>query len=305
VTLPSVEAVSAAAFPSITARVESIDRAVTEGRGHEALGDAVWRDLARPGDGSIGLFADDIAYAHVARSDTFAPQHWIVGLAARPDADPDPRPALLEAASEHVARHGGGRVVAWVFAAGPTDDDVLAQADFAPARDLLEMRAPLPAVGAVEWPPGITVRDFEPGLDDEAWLVVNNRAFENHPEQGAWVAETLRRRMAEPWFDPSLFVLAFDDDGLAGSNWCKVHPATEQEPALGEIFVIGIDPRMTGRGLGRPLALEGLARMHARGITTGQLFTNADNTRAIALYESIGFSVHRVDRSYAREVDVR
>ena len=76
------------------------------------------------------------------------------------------------------------------------------------------------------WPDGHRrCATFEPGRDEAAWLAVNNRAFENHPEQGGWIEATLARRMAEPWFDPSLFLLAFDDDGLAGFNWCKLHDA--------------------------------------------------------------------------------
>jgi mycothiol synthase len=171
-----------------------------------------------------------------------------------------------------------------------------------PARDLFEMHVALPLSERPVWPAGITVRDFEPGRDEAAWLHVNNRAFANHPEQGAWVESTLARRQQEPWFDPSIFVLAFDGEGLAGFNWCKLHPALDGEPAHGEIFVIGVDPRCAGRRLGRPLAIEGLARMHARGMSTATLFTNADNAPALKLYRSLGFEVHRIDRSYAREV---
>ena len=52
---------------------------------------------------------------------------------------------------------------------------------------------------------------------------MNNRAFAGHPDQGGWHEATLRARMAEPWFDPSLFLLAFDAEGLAGFNWLKLH----------------------------------------------------------------------------------
>ena len=58
---------------------------------------------------------------------------------------------------------------------------------------------------------------------------MNNRAFAGHPEQGGWPEPTLARRMAEPWFDPTLFLLAFDAEGLAGFNWLK-HPRPRTTP---------------------------------------------------------------------------
>jgi mycothiol synthase len=108
--------------------------------------------------------------------------------------------------------------------------------------------------------------------------------------------------MAEAWFDPSLFLLAVDDDGIAGFNWLKQHHAHPPDPALGEIYVIGVDPRAQGTGLGRSLAIAGLQAINARGSTEGLLFVAADNTGALALYQSLGFAVHRTDRAYVRDV---
>jgi mycothiol synthase len=300
---PVVTAVRPDDFAEVRERARTIDHARLEADGLPALGDAIWRDLDRPGPDSLALFVDDLAYAHVARGDTFAPEHWVVGVALTPGArEHGVVNALIGAAARHVAERGGGRMVLWVLGATAADDDLFTGAGFHPARGLYEMRAPLPIPETPVWPPGITVRDFEVGRDEPAWLEVNNRAFANHPDQGAWVRATLARRMAEAWFDPSIFVLAFDAAGLAGFNWCKVHPPTAHEPTLGEIFVIGVDPRLAGLGLGRPLALEGLARMHARGIDTGMLFTAADNDKALKLYRSLGFDVHRADRAYELEV---
>ncbi len=283
------------------ARIEDAARAVD---GHASLGDAVWRDLADPAPDSAGFFAGDRAYVHVARSDTFTPRHWTVGVVVHPDARGGPdRHELLEAATLHVAAHGGGRMVVWIFGANGADDTDLGALGLVGSRGLHEMRVPLPIDEKPQWPPGVTVRTFVAGDDEDGWLVVNNRAFDNHPEQGGWIKETLARRMREPWFDPSLFFLASDHDGLAGYNWLKVHEAQGDDPALGEIFVIGVDPRAHGIGLGRALALEGLAAVADRGLTTGSLFTAADNEPALRLYRSLGFTVHRTDRAYEREVE--
>jgi mycothiol synthase len=133
---------------------------------------------------------------------------------------------------------------------------------------------------------------------------VNNRAFAGHPEQGAWTVEMLQRREAEAWFDPEGFLLAFDGDGLAGFCWTKVHPPhPPHEPvALGEIYVIGADPRRHGKGLGRALTAGGLESLADRGIRQGMLYVDGANDAAVGLYGSLGFTTHRTDRAFGRDV---
>jgi mycothiol synthase len=209
---------------------------------------------------------------------------------------------LLDAAISHVRAHGGGVLECWVFGAIDADDISFRAAGFTATRELLEMRVALPLAEAPTWPPGVTVRTFERGRDEADWLRVNNVAFAGHPDQGGWTAATLEQRMVEPWFDPALFLLAFDNEGLAGFNWLKVHDARPPDPNLGEIYVIGVDPRTQSTGLGRALAIAGLHAVHEREIAIGMLFVAADNAGALALYRSLGFESHRADRAYTREV---
>ncbi|MCI0634196.1 MAG: mycothiol synthase, partial [Actinobacteria bacterium] len=167
-----------------------------------------------------------------------------------------------------------------------------------------EMRVPLPLTDQPEWPAGVKARTFAPGRDEDAWLAVNNRAFAGHPEQSGWVRATLQRRMAEPWFDPEGFLLAVDEhDRIVGFCWTKLHPAEPGEPeALGEIFVIGVDPAHHGGGLGRALVVAGLGSLAGRGVRTGMLFVDGANEAAVGLYRALGFETHRRDRAYARAV---
>jgi mycothiol synthase len=277
--------------------------------GHPSLSEAVWRDLDQPLEPvSAGILATDdgqaVGFVYVYRSDSFSPPHWAAGMVVDPEVRgrPGVEIALLGRAVEHVATAGGGLVVLWILEPDKTHDEAAAGAGFRHQRDLLQERVPLPLGEERTWPPGVEVRSFVPGQDDAAWLTVNNRAFADHPEQGGWVEATLERRMAEPWFDPKGFLLAFDADGLAGFCWTKVHPATDADPELGEIFVIGVDPSRQGSGLGRALVVAGLSHLADQGIRTGMLFVDGDNEAALRLYASLGFTTHRVDRAYEREV---
>lgn len=165
-------------------------------------------------------------------------------------------------------------------------------------RPLVDADEPLPEV---HLPDGVTLRSFVPGRDDEEFLRVNNAAFDWHPEQGGWTRKELEERLGEDWFDPSGFFLALDRDGtLLGYHWTKVHAATDDEPAMGEVYVLGVDPAAHGRGLGRMLTLAGLRHLADSGLGTVLLYVEADNAPAVRVYERLGFTVHAADVNYAR-----
>ena len=155
-------------------------------------------------------------------------------------------------------------------------------------RDVLQLRVALP----LSVTSALATRPFVPGTDDLALLEVNNRAFAWHPDQSGWTVEHLRARCAEDWFDADGFLLHEVDDRLVGFCWTKVHPATGDDPAMGEIFVIGVDPDAHGRGLGRALTIAGLAHLASLGLRIGMLHVEHDNVPARRLYDSLGFTVH-------------
>lgn len=275
--------------------------------GHPVVGDTVWRDLAQPSPDSAVIVARDngstVGAMHVGPSDSVATPHTMLSFAVEPDrAVDDVVPAMTTTALDDRRRHGGGHVELWVLGADPEWDDRARTLGLDPERELRQLRVPLPVSEPAVWPAGMTVRTFEPGRDEAAWLAVNNRSFVRDPDQGGWAESTLQRREAEDWFDPSGFLLAEDHRGLAGFCWTKLHPAFPPvEPvALGEIYVIGVDPDRQGTGLGRALVLAGLADLHdRRRAPVGMLFVNAANDAANRLYEAIGFTVARADRAYA------
>ena len=221
-----------------------------------------------------------------------------VELTVHPEhrSDDGVRRRLLAAALDVVARDGGGPVRWWAFDAQPADGDLAASCGLTPTRELLQLRVPLPLDRAVS----VTTRAFEPGRDEDAFLAVNNRAFAGHPEQGGWTGETLRQREDEPWFDPAGFLLHERDDRLAAFCWTKIHH--DERPALGEIYVIAVDPDFQGLGLGSQLTLAGLASLADRAITVGMLYVDAANTAAVRTYERLGFARHRVDRAFSADL---
>src|ERR671920_472611 len=198
------------------------------------------------------------------------------------------------AALDLVATEGGGHVHLWVHQPTAAHDAIADAVDLRRGRDLLQLRRPLPVEHeALDLP----LRAFRPGEEEEAWLGVNNRAFDWPPEQGGWDLETLRAREAEPWFDPDGFLLSERDGRLEGFCWTKVH--TDHDPPLGEIYVIATDPDFQGLGLGRQLVLAGLEHLADKGLTVGMLYVVAQNNAAVNLSLALVFVVDHTDRPYA------
>lgn len=181
----------------------------------------------------------------------------------------------------------------FVTAAGATDEAAAAALGLEPVRELWQMRCVLPLAeqGTLE------CRPFVPGEDEQDWLTVNNRAFAEHRDQGGKTLDDLLALEREPWFDPAGFLLYAEGERILGFCWTKVH--RDNDPPLGEIYVIGVDPSAHGRGLGRALVLAGLDWLSRAGLTTGMLYVDADNAPAVALYESLGFTIEQRDIEFA------
>lgn len=282
------------------AEIRELLDAVTEHDHHNALGEHKWLDLVdggRPGVSSIIARESDhphvVGYAHLSCSS--GSRQWGLEIVVHPEhRGIGVELALARRALEVAGVAGGGHVHLWVFQPTEIHDSMAHRLGMQKGRDLFQMRRALPSADQPKFPTDVEVRPFEPGVDEAAWLEVNNASFRGHPEQGTWDEATLKRRMDETWFDPKGLIMAFQNGQLRGSCWTKVH-ATKN---VGEIYVIGVSPDYEGRGLGKALVLAGMEHLSKAGLGEIMLYVDSDNDRAVGLYEHLGFHVNHVDRAY-------
>ncbi|MEX2627894.1 MAG: mycothiol synthase [Ilumatobacteraceae bacterium] len=273
--------------------VETVGRAA----GRRPVSDQLWIDLmqgGRPGSLAVVARGPDgrlVGAAQASSGNETTVMQIVLDPAERLDTL---GVELVRRATTETVRDGATHLTWWVAEPSPAHHAIAGALGWRAERELLQMRRALPTDAPVE----IETRPFRPGVDDEAWIEVNNRAFASHGEQGGWDLETLRQRMTEPWFDPEGFLVHEIGGRMVGFCWTKVHD--EGDPVEGEIYVIAVDPDFHGRGLGAQLTLAGLDSIARRGIDVGMLFVDAANTAAVALYEKLGFTVHRTDVAFVR-----
>jgi mycothiol synthase len=177
--------------------------------------------------------------------------------------------------------------------------NIAEKSGFTRARTVIQMRRslndPIPELSKE-----IVIRNFLPGIDNDEWISLNNRAFARHPEQGNWSARDLEIRIKEDWFDPQGFLIAEEQGVMTGFCWTKIHGGHTHKHShnelehdhdpIGEIYIMGVDPKFSGKGIGKAVTIAGLRHMRYQGIFSAMLYVDADNSAAIKLYQSLGFT---------------
>jgi mycothiol synthase len=309
--------------PALALHLRALWSRAAEADGVEAVSEAFRLAVGAARDGVVHLlrFADDgtlVGYAQVAGAGS-------ADAAAELVVDPEHRRrghgrALLDAVLTEGARS------VWAHGLLPAADALARSAGLEVTRSLHRMSRRLTAEDTTSpgLPEGFSVRSFEPGRDDEAWVRLNAAAFARHPEQGRLTVGDLRERMAEPWFDPAGFLLVEDDSTgqPVAFHWTKVDPpppgaprpclsdrgdtpparrvASDLTDKVGEVYVVGVHPAYQGRALGGPLTRLGLAHLARLGLGEVELYVDGDNTAARRTYERLGFEYVAVDGQYTR-----
>ncbi len=139
-----------------------------------------------------------------------------------------------------------------------------------------------------------TIRPSTPA-DIDGIIAVNARSFASHPEQGAMDRADFDRRAQSPWFDHAGLFVAERDGQIVGFHWTKI------EDGIGEVYVVGVDPSEQGTGLGTALTARGLDHLWAAGVNAIDLYVEADNAPALAVYHRLGFTERARDTLYSTQ----
>jgi mycothiol synthase len=180
---------------------------------------------------------------------------------------------------------------------------LLVKHGYEPVRTFHDMVRPtLEAIPDAPVPEGFDVRPV--GLSDlRAVWEADAKAFQDH-WGGVDVSEDAFERFANgPCIDPSLFVVAFAGDEVAGA---VLNMVDDEENALferrrGLLDSVFVRRPYRRRGLARALIVRSLRVLQDRGMTSAWLGVDADNDNAaLHLYESCGFAPVRSSTSWRK-----
>ena len=214
---------------------------------------------------------------------------WIGGDAALDVAAPGHWDVFLDWAEARGREAGASRARAY-FPEGHELEQVVAARGYRYWRSAFTMRIDLPErPDAPELP--LTLRSYR-DEDAEALRAGLNEAFGDDPfwhevTPGNFREFYLRQR----GFDPSLWLLAWEGDELAG--YALAYPCNGADDTIGWIGNLGVRKPWRRRGLGGGLLRTAFALLYDRGLRRAGLGVDAENvTGALRLYENAGMRRH-------------
>lgn len=206
--------------------------------------------------------------------------------------------ARITANARHIPPRPGVPTLMQAFTLGP--DPTLADALIASGwrqqgRGFEMLCEPLDDVPAMPMPNGLTLR---PMVDDEAtrraiWDAMVE-AFRDHRSEPEASEADWRQFRDEPKYDPALWVIAYDDDEVAGGALGLIDEELIEHQGVQRGYVDGVftRPAWRRRGLARAAVAEVLVRFRERGMTSAFLEVDGLNpNQAMTLYESLGFRI--------------
>ncbi|MEX0710165.1 MAG: GNAT family N-acetyltransferase [Chloroflexota bacterium] len=180
---------------------------------------------------------------------------------------------------------------------------LLEQEGYKPARYFFDMLRPtLDEIEVPPMPDGLEPRPLRDNQHRQLWDA-DVEAFLDH--WGGFDGSDARYETwrADPKFDPTLFVVAWDGDEIAGGVLNEINEA--ENIAFGRLqgWLASVFVRRPWRrrGLARALVMRSLAILRERGMTSAGLGVDADNANeALRLYTESGFEVEFRSAAYRK-----
>jgi mycothiol synthase len=177
---------------------------------------------------------------------------------------------------------------------------------FTEVRWFFDMERPnLEDIPDVPLPEGFELRPITRDLFRRVWDA-DVEAFRDHWGGFDDSEESMRRHFESPTADPSLWVIAFDGDEIAGGVINTIYAEENEALGLRRGWLDSVFTRRPWRrrGLARALIARSLAVLRERGMTIAALGVDADNPQgALGLYETAGFQVTERFSAWRRPMD--
>ena len=153
-----------------------------------------------------------------------------------------------------------------------------------------------------ELPEGLEIRPVREEDIRTIWQA-DMEAFKDHWGYVEPTEVEYERFRAYPYLDPTLWKIAWDDEGVAGQ--VKSFIDTAQNEAHGRkrgwTEAISTSRRWRRRGVAKALIVESIRELAARGMTEVALGVHTENPNgAYQLYESLGYEVSRTWTTYRK-----
>jgi mycothiol synthase len=178
---------------------------------------------------------------------------------------------------------------------------------YEPERFFFNMVRPtLEAIDVPPMPEGLELRPVTDPVGYRRLFDADAEAFLDH--WGGFDAsdETFAEWMGDPDFDPSLFVIAWDGDEIAGAvlNAIDANENELLQRRRGLLDSVFVRRAWRRRGLAAALVARSLVLLRERGMTSAWLGVDADNPNgALGVYERAGFAVHSRATAYRKSME--
>jgi mycothiol synthase len=217
---------------------------------------------------------------------------------------------LLEAhvAEMAVANPSDRPLVMGSWAADSEADRIalLTRFGFQPVRYFFDMVRPsLDEIEEPVLPEGIELRPVSDGQMRQLWDA-DVEAFRDHWGGFDGSEERFQQWLRDPKFDPSLFVIAWDGDEIAGGVINQINIAENEafKRKRGWLQSVFVRRPWRRRGLGKAVVLRSLQVFRERGMTSAGLGVDADNpTGAMGLYTGTGFETEVRSSAYRKPME--